>query len=92
MGILTPNIEKDNSDLFDESDGAVSIIEWIESRLHPWSSFVIVPLFAFANTGVVISHESIAAALDSPVAWGIFIGFVAGKPLGIFATIYLSKL
>ena len=91
MGILTPNIEKDNSDLFDESDGAVSIIEWIESRLHPWSSFVIVPLFAFANTGVVISQESIAAALDSPVAWGIFIGLVAGKPLGIFATIYLSK-
>ena len=91
MGILTPNNEKENSDLFDESDGAVSIIEWIESRLHPWSSFVIVPLFAFANTGVVISQESIAAALDSPIAWGIFIGLVAGKPLGIFATIYLSK-
>jgi len=91
MGILTPNNEKENSDLFDESDGAVSIIEWIESRLHPWSSFVIVPLFAFANTGVVISQESIAAALDSRIAWGIFIGLVAGKPLGIFATIYLSK-
>lgn len=91
MGILTPNIEKENSDLFDESDGAVSIIEWIEGRLHPWSSFVIVPIFAFANTGVVISQDSITAALDSPVAWGIFMGLVVGKPLGIFATIYLSK-
>jgi NhaA family Na+:H+ antiporter len=91
MGILTPNIEKENSDLHDESDGAISIIEWIENRLHPWSSFFIVPLFAFANTGVVISQDSISAALDSPVAWGIFIGLVVGKPLGIFATIYLSK-
>ena len=91
MGILTPNIRKDNSGLHDGSDGEVSIIEWIENRLHPWSSFIIVPIFAFANTGVVISQESISAAIESPIAWGIFVGLVLGKPLGIFATIYVSK-
>jgi NhaA family Na+:H+ antiporter len=91
MGILTPNIHKNGSGLHDESDGEVSVIEWIENRLHPWSSFVIVPIFAFANTGVVISQDSISAALNSPIAWGIFVGLVLGKPVGIFATIYLSK-
>lgn len=91
MGILTPNIHRNGSGLHDESDGEVSVIEWIENRLHPWSSFVIVPIFAFANTGVVISQDSISAALDSPIAWGIFVGLVIGKPVGIFATIYLAK-
>jgi NhaA family Na+:H+ antiporter len=91
MGILTPNIQREESGFHDESDGEVSIIEWMENRLHPWSSFVIVPIFAFANTGVVISQESISVALDSPIAWGIFLGLVAGKPLGIFSTIYLSR-
>lgn len=91
MGILTPNIHKNGSGLHDESDGEGSVIEWIENRLHPWSSFVIVPIFAFANTGVVISQDSISAALNSPIAWGIFVGLVLGKPVGIFATIYLAK-
>lgn len=91
LGLLTPNLQKQNSGLEDEVDGSVSVIEWLENKLHPWSTFVIVPLFAFANTGVEISRESIDAALNSPIAWGIFAGLVIGKPLGIFTTIYAGK-
>ena len=73
LGLLTPNLQKQNSGLEDEVDGSVSVIEWLENKLHPWSTFMIVPLFAFANTGVEISRESIDAALNSQIAWGIFI-------------------
>ena len=58
--------------------------EELEERLHPWSSFLVVPLFALANTGVEISSESIGAALSSSVALAIFIALVVGKPLGIY--------
>lgn len=91
LGLLTPDIPKPDSRLEDEVDGSVSVIEWLQNILHPWSTFFIVPLFAFANTGVVISSESINAALKSPIAWGIFAGLVIGKPLGIFSTIYVAK-
>ena len=91
LGLLTPDIAKPNSGLEDEVDGSVSVIEWLQNKLHPWSTFLVVPLFAFANTGVVISRESIDAAMSSPIAWGIFAGLVIGKPLGIFTTIYAIK-
>ena len=90
LGLLTPNIVKERSGVADSTDGSVSIIEWLEKKIHPWSTFAIVPLFAFANTGVEISHDSIQTALNSPIAWGIFAGLVVGKPMGIFATIYAS--
>ena len=84
LGLLTPNIPRNES---------VSVIEWLESKLHPISSFLVVPLFAFANTGVEIKSEMIDSALSSPVAWGIFFGLVAGKPIGILASsLAASKL
>lgn len=84
LGLLTPNIPRNES---------ISVIEWLESKLHPISSFLVVPLFAFANTGVQITSETIDKALSSPVAWGIFFGLVAGKPIGILAsTLAASKL
>jgi len=92
LGLLTPNLVKVRSGLEDETDGSVSIIEWLQAKLHPWSTFAIVPVFAFANTGVEISRDSIQAAIDSPIAWGIFAGLVIGKPLGILAAIYAAKI
>lgn len=56
----------------------------LEHKLHPWSSYLIIPLFALANTGVVISNTAISNALKSEVALGIFMGMVIGKPLGIY--------
>ena len=91
LGLLTPNQPKVNPDLHDEVDGSVSVIEWLEAKLHPWSSFVIIPIFAFANTGVVITSSSLESALNSPVAWGIFVGLVIGKPLGIVLALVLAK-
>ncbi|MBU3692819.1 MAG: Na+/H+ antiporter NhaA [Candidatus Nanopelagicaceae bacterium] len=90
MGLMTPNQPKKDSGLMDSEDGSVSVIEFLESKLHPWSSFVIVPIFAFANTGVEISSSSISAAIESPIAWGIFFGLVVGKPIGVSLSSYLA--
>jgi NhaA family Na+:H+ antiporter len=91
LGLMTPNIVKANPKLQDAEDGQVSVIEWLEHKIHPWSSFVIVPLFAFANTGVVITLDSINDALSSPIAWGIFAGLVIGKPIGVLASVFIAR-
>jgi len=93
LGLLTPNIARTNSNLTDSEDGSVSVIEYLEDKFHPISSYVIVPIFAFANTGVEISSQSINSALNSVIAWGIFLGLVIGKPLGVLlATIAARKI
>ena len=91
LGMLTPNIAHKNSGLEDLEDGSVSVIEWLEHKCHPYSTFLIVPLFAFANTGVVINKSSLSAAIASVVAWGIFFGLVLGKPIGILIASILAK-
>ena len=63
---------------------SVSVVEWLEHVIHPWTAFLIVPLFAFANSGILINHQSLQLAINSPIAWAIFAGLVFGKPLGIF--------
>jgi NhaA family Na+:H+ antiporter len=62
---------------------AVSPLARVEAILHPWVSFVIVPLFALANAGVDLSAGALSSAATSSVALGILIGLVVGKPLGI---------
>ena len=91
LGLLTPNIAKPDSELVNAEGNSLTIIEWLETKLHPWSSFIIVPIFAFANTGVVISGQSIKDAINSPIAWGIFFGLVIGKPLGIVIAVVSAK-
>ena len=91
LGLMTPNILKANPKLHDPEDNQVSVIEWLEHKIHPWSSFMIVPLFAFANTGVVITIDSINDALGSPIAWGIFAGLVIGKPIGVLASVFFAR-
>ena len=56
---------------------------------HPWTSYVIVPLFAFANAGIAIDGELVERAAGSPVTLGIFLGYVVGKPLGIVGLAWL---
>jgi NhaA family Na+:H+ antiporter len=70
--------------------GAVSVVEWVQFILHPWSSYLIVPLFALANAGIVISADGLRDALGSAVAWGVFAGLILGKPLGILLAASLS--
>ena len=91
LGLLMPNIPRDVKSK--NSANSVSLIEWLEQKLHPLSAFFCVPIFAFANTGVVVNSESLSLASKSLIAWGIFLGLVIGKPVGILVTtIAASKL
>ena len=91
LGLMTPNIAHGGADLEDIEDGNVSVIEWLEHKFHPISTFFVVPLFAFANTGVVITLDSIEGAAQSKIAWGIFFGLVIGKPLGVLLAAIAAK-
>ena len=75
MGLLTP----------------VSRIERIEHRLHPWTSLVIVPLFALANAGIDLGGDALAGAASSRMSWAIVVGLVVGKPVGITAATWLGR-
>jgi len=64
---------------------ALSPNERLQHRFHPWSSYVIVPLFALANAGIPLGGGFLGDALGSPVTLGIVLGYVVGKPLGVLA-------
>lgn len=59
------------------------VLEPLEHRFHPWSSFLVVPVFAVANAGVTVDGSTLRAAASSHVAWGIIVGLVVGKVVGI---------
>jgi Na+/H+ antiporter NhaA len=69
---------------------AVSPNERLQTLWHPWTSYAIVPLFALANAGVHLSPGFLAAAYSSPVALGILLGYVVGKPVGIVGASWLA--
>ena len=71
-------------------DLAISPNERLQRIWHPWTSYVIVPLFALANIGIVIDRSLIEDALTSPITLGIFFGYVVGKPLGICGASWLG--
>ena len=66
------------------------VLESLERYLHPLASYGVVPIFALANAGVLVSHASLREALGSPVFWGIVIGLAVGKPLGIIGASLLA--
>jgi len=68
---------------------ALSPNERLQQLYHPWTSYVIVPLFALANAGIVINGAFLARAYTSPITLGILIGYVAGKPAGITGASWL---
>ena len=69
---------------------SVSVVEWLEHVLHPWTSFVIVPLFALANAGITLSADAISDAATSRVAIGVLLGLVVGKLVGISLFTWLA--
>jgi Na+:H+ antiporter, NhaA family len=73
LGLLTPA----------RPFGGREVIEDLETRLHPWSSFLVIPIFALANAGLNLEPAAMTDALRSPIAWGVVVGLVVGKPLGI---------
>jgi len=71
---------------------AISPNERLQQLYHPWTSYVIVPLFAFSNAGVVISGDFLSRAYTSPITLGILFGYVLGKPLGIAGASWLAAM
>jgi NhaA family Na+:H+ antiporter len=65
-------------------------LDRLERRLHPWVSYGVVPLFAFASAGVELSGSALGDAVRSPVAAGVAAGLVAGKPVGILLFAWLA--
>jgi len=70
---------------------AVSPNERLQSLWHPWTSYLIVPLFALANAGVHLSLGFLSTAYTSPVTLGIIFGYVLGKPIGIAGATWLAS-
>ncbi len=68
---------------------AISPNERLQHLYHPWTSYIIVPLFALANAGIVINGSFLARAYTSPITLGILIGYVAGKPIGVTGASWL---
>ena len=58
-------------------------LDRLERTVHPWVSFVVLPLFALVNAGVTFSTDMLAKAIASPVALGVAAGLVIGKMVGI---------
>ncbi|HWM62792.1 MAG TPA: Na+/H+ antiporter NhaA [Solirubrobacterales bacterium] len=73
--------------------GAVSPNARMLQLYHPWTSYVVVPLFALANVGIAIDGDFLAQAYSSPIVLGILFGFVLGKPVGVIgASLLVTKL
>ncbi|HMD56769.1 MAG TPA: Na+/H+ antiporter NhaA [Solirubrobacteraceae bacterium] len=69
---------------------AISPNERLQYSLHPWTSFVFVPLFALANAGIHVSGGLLSDAASSPITLGILFGYVVGKPVGILGASWLA--
>jgi NhaA family Na+:H+ antiporter len=69
---------------------SVAPLDRLEHELQPLVAFAIVPLFAFVNAGVTISGDTLGEAATSPIMWGITLGLVLGKPLGIMSATWLA--
>ena len=89
MGLLAPATPAKAGEKEDVEDGELTVVEELEHQFHSLSSLIVVPIFAFANAGVPLSYDAARDAISSPIAWGIILGLVLGKPIGVFAT---SKL
>jgi NhaA family Na+:H+ antiporter len=81
----SPDVELSESTLWSVSRAAregVSPLARMEGQLHPWSAYLVLPLFALANAGVAVSLERIGDALSGQVGLGIALGLVVGAPVG----------
>lgn len=68
-----------------------NMLEELEGRLHPWSSFLIIPMFALANAGVHLDAGTVSAVFSSKLVLAIVVGLVAGKTFGISVFALLTR-
>lgn len=73
--------------------GTLSPNERLQTLYHPWTSYLIVPLFALANAGIKIDGRFLATAYVSPITLGIIVAYVVGKPIAVTGTSWvIAKL
>jgi Na+:H+ antiporter, NhaA family len=87
LDVFSPEAARETTRIARQS---VSQLEWLEHELHPWTSFVIVPVFALANAGVPLSADAIADAAGSTVTLGVILGLVLGKTVGIAGAAWIA--
>jgi protein-disulfide isomerase len=58
----------------------------LQTFFHPWTSYLIVPLFALANAGIVLNADFLSRAYTAPVTLGVLVGYVVGKPLAVVSS------
>jgi Na+/H+ antiporter NhaA len=68
---------------------AISPNERLQQLYHPWTSYLIVPLFALANAGIVLDGGFLGRAFRSPITLGILLGYLVGKPAGVLGGSWL---
>jgi Na+/H+ antiporter NhaA len=68
---------------------ALSPNDRLQQIFHPWTSYLIVPLFALANVGITINGSFLARAYTTPITLGILVGYVVGKPVGTLGVAWL---
>jgi NhaA family Na+:H+ antiporter len=83
-------IDQDALDMAAVARESVPPLRRLENALHPWSSFVVVPIFALANAGVRFAGIDLLEALTHPVALGVAIGLFLGKLTGVTAFAWLA--
>jgi Na+/H+ antiporter NhaA len=71
---------------------SISINERLLTAFGPWVSFVVLPVFALANAGVRLDADTIAEAVQSRLTWGVVVGLVVGKLVGITGATWLMRL
>lgn len=85
LGLITPiRIKTKEARSINPAEGLIKF-------LHTPVSFIIMPIFAFANAGVVISFDSFLETTSTDIFKGIFFGLISGKPIGIFLFSYISS-
>ncbi|HET9896577.1 MAG TPA: Na+/H+ antiporter NhaA [Streptosporangiaceae bacterium] len=73
----------------DEVRTAISPNDQLQQIFHPWTSYLIVPIFALANAGIPVGAGFLARAYTAPITIGIIVGYVAGKPVGTIGSAWL---
>jgi NhaA family Na+:H+ antiporter len=84
------HVEHEAMELATVARESVSPLTRLEEALHPWSSFVVIPIFALANAGVVFRDMDVADAVTSSVAMGVTLGLVVGKIVGVTLFTWLA--
>jgi len=68
----------------------IPVTDRLIHQLHPWTSFIVLPIFALANAGVSLGSDDLGRARGSSIAWGIVVGLVVGKIVGISGASWLA--